>query len=70
MHMNCSPLFQKRRSEVKREIGTVFQILRLSLKIAFLKTFFNLGKNNEKSIYKENREHKGPLAKAARVLRE
>lgn len=42
----------------------------MSLKITFLKGFFNLGKNNEISIYKENREHKGPLAKAARALRE
>lgn len=37
----------------------------MSLKITFLKAFFNLSKNNETNIYKENTEHREPLAKAA-----
>lgn len=42
----------------------------MSLKITFLKAFFNLSKNNETNIYKENTEHRETLAKAARVLKE
>lgn len=42
----------------------------MSLKITFLKAFFNLSKNNETNIYKENTEHRESLAKAARVLKE
>lgn len=51
--------------KIKREIGTHFSKY-LNLKIAFLKAFFNL---NENSFYKGNREHREPLAKAARALK-
>lgn len=42
----------------------------MSLKITFLKAFFNLNKNNETNIYKENTEHREALAKTARVLKD
>lgn len=54
-----------------KEIGTDLPNTWNKTENHILESFFsNLSKNNETGLYKENRQHKEPLAKAARALRE